>query len=137
MTQKQKKPYSFLFEDPLFNSCVYVVAGEAEACKQATVKRLNIMNPEFIDFTNAFAGYTVEIRSDFGNVYVLWLNERDKKFSVKNTDDVATLNHEILHVVSMVLRFVGIAHTTETEEVYAYMQTWMFKEICKKLEKRK
>lgn len=54
-----------------------------------------------------------------------------------NTDDDEIMRHEILHAVSHILRSIGIEHTAETEEVYAYaieycnkrIFTWLFCEF--------
>lgn len=45
------------------------------------------------------------------------------------TDDEEVMRHEILHAVSHILRRVGIEHTAETEEAYAYALEYCNKRI--------
>lgn len=45
------------------------------------------------------------------------------------TDDDEVMRHEILHAVSHILRNVGIEHTAETEEAYAYALEYCNKRI--------
>ena len=59
---------------------------------------------------------------------------KDYKNDIEYASVVA---HEIIHAVSHILRNVGIAHTAETEEVYAYtiedlakrILTWLISEF--------
>ena len=59
---------------------------------------------------------------------------KDYKDDIEYTSVVA---HEIIHAVSHILRNVGIEHTAETEEVYAYtiedltkrVLTWLISEF--------
>ena len=43
--------------------------------------------------------------------------------------EYATISHEIFHAVSHVLRNVGIEHTPDTEEAYAYIIEYLTQEI--------
>lgn len=45
------------------------------------------------------------------------------------TDDDEVMRHEVLHAVSHILRSVGIEHTADTEEVYAYAIEYCNKRI--------
>ena len=45
------------------------------------------------------------------------------------TDDDEVMRHEILHAVSHILRNVGIEHTAETEEAYAFALEYCNKRI--------
>ena len=45
------------------------------------------------------------------------------------TEDDEVMRHEILHAVSHILRNVGIEHTAETEETYAYTLEYCNKRI--------
>lgn len=44
------------------------------------------------------------------------------------------ISHEIFHVVSLSLEWVGIQHNEYTEEAYAYLLGWMVKEFYEKLD---
>jgi len=59
------------------------------------------------------------------------------KTPVKGIRGQAMLTHEIFHAVSYILRNIGINHSVETEEVYAYILedvlvnvfTWLSSEL--------
>lgn len=46
---------------------------------------------------------------------------------------IATLVHEIFHVVAQHMRYVSIELSRETEESYAYMFSWLVDAINKKM----
>lgn len=47
----------------------------------------------------------------------------------RTTDDDEVMRHEILHAASHILRSVGIEHTVDTEEVYAFTIEYCNKRI--------
>lgn len=70
------------------------------------------------DLSERSAGITFSLNTDD---VIIWLPHKPK------TDgEVATLVHEIYHATSFLLRSVGIEHTSDTEEVYAYTMEYIY-----------
>ena len=62
------------------------------------------------------------------NKMVLWC----EKFPV-TIHDFGVMVHEIFHVTSRIMARVGISHNDATEEAYAYLNEYLYKEICRKM----
>lgn len=58
------------------------------------------------------------------NDVMIWLPRKPKTFT-----EESCLTHEIYHAVSFLLRGVGIEHTPETEEAYAYAMEYLYSNI--------
>lgn len=67
------------------------------------------------------AGLAIELCT--GDVAV-WLREPPK-----DKDGMATLAHEVFHAVSFMLRGIGLEHTSDTEEAYAYAFEYLFRNV--------
>lgn len=48
-------------------------------------------------------------------------------------EELATLNHEILHVVFFILKKIGIRYTPESEESYTYLYAFLTEKIYRLL----
>ena len=57
--------------------------------------------------------------SENGNCYVF----------LRDLERIAVIAHEIIHVVYHILNFVGIEHSRETDEVYAYTTEYILEQI--------
>jgi len=64
------------------------------------------------DLMDRSAGITFSMPTDD---VVIWMREKPK-----NNGELSVLAHEVFHAVSFLLRSIGIEHTPDTEEVYAY-----------------
>lgn len=49
----------------------------------------------------------------------------------KDMQDIAIVNHEILHITNKILFNRGLKLMPETEEAYTYLQQYMLEEFCK------
>lgn len=58
------------------------------------------------------AGITFSLGTDD---VVIWM-----RYTPKDNGDMAVFAHEVYHAVSFLLRSIGIGHTPDTEEAYAY-----------------
>jgi len=73
-------------------------------------------------------GFSEEIKEDMmNNTIMITLNMSTGdaviygKKPIKGVEGQTVLAHEIFHAVSYLLRNIGIKHSVETEEVYAYV----------------
>jgi len=73
-------------------------------------------------------GFSEEIKEDMmNNTTMITLNMSTGdaviygKKPIKGVEGQTVLAHEIFHAVSYLLRNIGIKHSVETEEVYAYV----------------
>ena len=105
---------------PLFNANIYVYEGPLNGSHGAILDKWNI------DITErpGAAGFTTHSIDDFGVLLCLY------------EDNIDTLMHEMIHVSGEVLRSRGIEHTTQTEEVYAYVVTYVARAVLKRRERK-
>ena len=71
-------------------------------------------------------GKTLQLK---GGQNILWL--RDYKYG--DIDSLATLNHEIFHVVYQTLWKCGLTLSDESEEAYSYLVEYLTKKILEKI----
>lgn len=87
------------------------------------IKKLNKLGfkgnfEEEKELSERSAGITFFLNTDD---IIVWLPHKPK------TDgEMATLVHEVCHATSVLLRSVGIKHTPDTEEVYAYTMEYLY-----------
>lgn len=64
----------------------------------------------------SYGGYTIE----FGSAIVV----------IAKSDLIHEITHELFHVVEKVMEYVGIKHCDESSEAFAYLLTYLTKEVC-------
>lgn len=111
--EKACKPMCKTFPVEIYKHGVKVVFGTHDDLKKALNKDGFTGDfEEEKDMMEKCMGITFTLETDD---VVIWLRERPK-----DNADWAVLAHEIYHAVSFLLRGVGIDHTSDTEEAYAY-----------------
>lgn len=115
----------FKIEVPIYKTTVFVVVGESDEVAFKYFKRnyldgdgLNMMS--YDDVTEART-----VLSESRLCYVRF----------KENPTAETIAHEFMHVTFDILRKVGVSHTWESEESYAYLLGYLVNEFCKKLNK--
>lgn len=111
--KKECKPMCKNFPVDMYKHGVKVVFGTHDDLKKSLKKDGFTGNfEEEEDLMERSAGITFTLDTDD---VVIWLREKPK-----DDGSMAVLAHEIYHAVSFLLRSVGIDHTSDTEEAYAY-----------------
>lgn len=101
------------FPVDIFKRGVKVFFGEYECLKKALNKDgVKGDFEEAKELMERSAGVTFTLNTDD---VIIWLRNKPN-----GNGDRAVLAHEIFHAVSFLLRSVGIGHTPDTEEIYAY-----------------
>jgi len=62
------------------------------------------------------------------NHWCIWLPK-----APKTIDEMACLVHEIEHCVFYLFQYLGMKHSDDSEEAYAYAQDYLFREIMTKV----
>lgn len=89
---------------------------------------------QFEPLNNDFATYMqISSRKDEWQKTGIILLRRGFK---PDTQYMLTIVHECLHAISDILRRIGIEHTRETEEAYAYLHEWTVNKIVLGLMKK-
>lgn len=106
----------------IFKHGIKVVFGDYEDVRKALSK--DGFKEDLDDAKNLMersAGVTFQLNTDD---VVIWLRDEPK-----NNGELAVLSHEIYHAVSFLLRSIGIEHTSDTEEAYAYTFEYLYENI--------
>lgn len=123
MSKKKRrwKTKCYSLEEPVFKGVTNLfITYDKEHLKKTILKKY-----DWTDFNetrehlhnllnnNGYTAVTVPLERDDGQqIYLIWLD--------MNKAGKGTLIHELSHAASAWLRYIGIQHTEETEEVYAY-----------------
>lgn len=105
----------------IFDLDVYTVIGVD------TAKARTFVNYMFKDSTACITENFENRGTTFykpGYPIIMWLPT-----TIKNIEELSITNHEIFHVVSSLLNWVGIKLSNETEELYAYTYQYYSKII--------
>lgn len=118
--KKKSKVYHEFYE-PLFCVVIYVYPNTTAE----EVKKLSTNSDEFHNENTVASVLTLED----GNYVLAFFNSSNHK---DHGDDINTiLLHECFHLSYKILSTAGIELSDETEEVYAYYQQYIFKQIKK------
>lgn len=92
---------------------------------KASIKEIEryLKDRDFWDGNNK--GYCYQFRT--GQTLIVLPKEPE------NIEELATLNHEILHVVFFILKKIGIKYTPKSEESYTYLYGFLTEKIYKLL----
>ena len=124
---------NFCIYDPLFRRYVTVLVGSADEAMEIVKKHFvgECIKDVEESVTPLNDGCCFSIVGDNdGCIYrYLWIKD-DDQFN-------ATLVHETLHLASGILRDIGIEHTGETEEIYAYYPCYLMGVILDRVKKIK
>lgn len=117
----------YQIEINVFNAILQVLFGEPEECAKE-MRDCNISETVIKDWLNAIEErkecYGMFSHNDEENFTMLWL--RDVPVTIEN---YGSLVHEIEHYVFYLLDRIGMKHTKESDEAYAYLSAHVFKEI--------
>lgn len=130
----KQKPLYFIIHCELYNRYIHVYVGKSDDVVPMVCKNHDACPSDVEMISERYGGACFQLTH--GNVGI-WISENQNRFTVKNLFSLQTLIHESFHGVSDILRYVGISHSEETEEAYAYLHSWIVGEILKQLEKRK
>ena len=112
----------FKIEVPIYKTTVFVVVGESDEVASKYFKRF-YLDDEGIQGMRYDNGTEARVfLSDSRLCYV--------RFGENPTHEC--IAHELMHVTFDILRKVGIYHTSESEESYAYLLDYLVKEFYKK-----
>jgi hypothetical protein len=109
---------------PIYEQDVHIFFGDKNECIDA-LKNIEVSN-EIINFCF----------QDSENTSGRWTQWRDDMFNLMwmpsiptTTHDYGILVHEISHGVFFILDHIGMKHTLDSDEAFAYLQGYMFREI--------
>ncbi|RJQ33884.1 hypothetical protein C4568_03725 [Candidatus Parcubacteria bacterium] len=126
MMKKRKKPFVVTHGSYPFDVMVCIGTTHAEVIKALNKKMGRKMDKEEADYLELHSiGRTVML--DGGQTILM---AEDLK---NNPDFHANLSHEILHAVSFLFDRVGLPHTTQGDEAWAYQVGHLTREIYKHL----
>ena len=108
-------------EGKVFDLDTYVIITKDTALARKATLMIVEESVETEDFQNR--ALTI---FQMGYPVVLWIPSKPK-----NIEEYSILNHEILHVVSSILKWAGVPLSDDTEEVYGHMMQYYSKEIYK------
>ena len=112
---------------PVYQACLWVFFGPVKDC-QAAMKKLKVSDRaihEFKEQVEAVAeckGMCMFDKPD--NIVLLWMPEMQERI-----DHYATLVHEIEHYVFRLFDRIGMVHSEDSDEAYAYLHSYLFREI--------
>lgn len=116
------KPLQKTFPVNIFKHGVKVFFGTYDELKKS-LKRDGFDGDykEEKELMDKSAGITFTIPT---NDVIIWMREKPK-----DNGELSVLAHEVFHAVSFLLRSIGIDHTPDTEEVYAYTFEYLYSDI--------
>lgn len=126
--QNKSKLITFTIKDPIFYGSFFIVIGDRVEAKQLLLDKYNLGTPQI---TNNVGGavFTDSWLKDI----VVWVLGKD----MNDPNNQSVLAHEILHATSARLADIGAKNVAESEEVYAYYHTWLYRSILDRLKKKK
>lgn len=109
--------------DPLYGTDFYLVFGKDEALKTWLDKKRK-KNAAFPTFASDTSGLFFGVD---GTLYILVSS------TISGLSIPTILSHEVVHLMFVVMRYVGISYCQSSEEAYAYFHAAMFDACWKKL----
>jgi len=107
-----------LYQCPVFRAKVHVLLGYAEA---EVIKKFNLTPEDRDDHDRGVSGWVMSLPK--GRL-AIWIGPHDNAYELRDT-----IVHETNHLARFVLEGVGITLGAETQEAYAYYQTFWFNHI--------
>lgn len=123
----------FTFKDDIFNSYFVVVTGEPEEAIKSLIKKG--LENSFEELSKVIVGNrggcAFELEADNGGIgYCIWIRQ------TKDIDELRkVIDHECYHATSFAMDTIGLTHSIQTEEVYAYFKSWLTDKLFSKLVK--
>ena len=127
MSKKKQKKHIHEVVTDVYNACLWVFFGSVDECADAMrehkVEERTIKDwRKHIDDFNGCNGLFTH--NEEANISLLWLPD------VPTTvGEYGTLVHEIEHYVFYLFNRIGMEHTEASDEAYAYMLGYIFREI--------
>jgi hypothetical protein len=119
---------SYLIKIEIYHHDLIIVNGQDDEVKKYLKKNFNVADSVLEDSIHEdFDGSTFFPYSQIG---ICWIRDLITGFNT-------TLLHELEHAANQILRNVGIEHTDETEESYAYLKSYIQTKFMDELKKEK
>lgn len=118
---------SFIVRVEIYRTEVLVNIGDFTVLEKKLKKYLSEEEiKQFTDGLNVHSqGRSMPIKSM--RCFCLWMKD-----TPDTIDAIAVMNHEILHIVFMIMAEVGIEYSLESEEAYTYLMQFLTNSILKK-----
>ena len=118
----------YQLEIPIYNCCLWVFYGPVDDCV-AAMKRLQ--DGEYIKSWREIAVEKPDTKGLYlynrkENICILWLPQVPTSIA-----DYGSLVHEIEHFVFRLFDNIGMTHSDDSDEAYAYLLSYVFKELDK------
>lgn len=112
-----QKVFSVRIYDSVFHRQVVCTLGEPEHVMKVVNKHYpNALREDDFEADDIGGVFTLTNQHTQQLILLVWL----KRFRPNNAEDIAALAHEASHATWQALSYVGIPHTRDTDEVYAY-----------------
>ena len=122
---KRKQPIRFVLDCDLYCANIYVsVGGSAKDAVKWWHQKIGFKGP--IDATDDHerrVGTVFSVEGNMGCLIWLW----------SPSIGVGTLSHECFHATCRILDHTGMRCVNENEEAYAYLLTWISREVALKI----
>lgn len=116
--------FKFIIPVSIFRFDIYFVIGSIEYAHKTLKKDLQLEQERLNNFIeNQNDGATICFTR---GLIIVWAKHPETNFKIN-------LLHEVEHACNGILREVGIPHCHETEEVYAYLKTFVHYQVNNEL----
>lgn len=126
MSKKQQNKCIHEVVTDVYNARLWVFFGSIEECADAMrdQKVDERVIKDLVDYVNSNGCNGMFTHSKEANISLLWLNKIPTTIG-----DYGSLVHEIEHYVFYLFDHIGMEHTEASDEAYAYMLGYIFREI--------
>lgn len=117
-------------EIPIFAQVIGVLIGDPEDIKKDTREELALVRDDFdILFDTPYIGGKFLYNPKY-NFYLIWLPKIP--YSI---EEYGYLVHEVQHCTFTLLDNLGFVHSSDSDEMYSYLNSYIFKEVEAKFNK--
>lgn len=126
MSKKQQNKCIHEVVTDVYNACLWVFFGSIEECADAMrdQKVEEHIIKDWVDHVNSTGYNGMFTHNEEVNISLLWLPKLPITIM-----EYGTLVHEIEHYVFYLFDHIGMEHTEASDEAYAYMLGYIFREI--------
>lgn len=119
---------------PIYKKYLYVLVGAPKESVEALMEKYDFGDKNAEALTELYGKHSKTCAGLFNyneedNTYKIWLKEEPVTI-----EGEAVLLHEINHAVFYMLDNLGMEHTQESDEAYAYLSEYLYIEIMTKFE---
>lgn len=113
---------------PIYNTTINVLIGEIDDFQKEEIESFDGLYEYLKKNIKPYNGGKFVWCEDV-NQWCIWL----RRIPV-SIDEIASLVHEIEHCVFYLFQYLGMKHSDDSEEAYAYANEYLFREIMTKSE---